>query len=297
MFGIDVSDHKGDVNWEKVKPNIDFAILRLGWIGNKNNHTLDKKFERNYKECLRLGIPIGVYVYSYANNEQTMKDGANWTLKNLKNKILNLPVYIDMEDESIAGLGKTVLTNLSIVFNTVIEEAGLWAGVYANLYWYNNYLDKDIIKKKYTTWIAHFTDGTNKYKGEYDMWQNSDTGKISGVSGNVDTDYMYRDLIKDIGSVTPLEGADKITKLAYQVIAGKYGNGEDRKKALGSLYSEVQAKVNEILGAKNGILYTVKKGDTLSEIALKYNTTVSAIAKKNNIKNVNKIYVGQVLKI
>ena len=56
MFGIDVSEHQGEINWEVVKPKIDFAILRLGWIGNKDNHTLDKQFERNYSECKRLCI-------------------------------------------------------------------------------------------------------------------------------------------------------------------------------------------------------------------------------------------------
>lgn len=84
-----------------------------------------------------------------------------------------------------------------------------------------------------------------------------------------------------------------IVDLAYEVIAGKYGNGEQRKQALGSLYDEVQAKVNEILGAKKEIIYTVKSGDTLSDIAKKYNTTYQELAKKNNITNPNKIYVGQ----
>ena len=63
------------------------------------------------------------------------------------------------------------------------------------------------------------------------------------------------------------------------------------------MYREVQARVNEILGVKKEVTYIVKKGDTLSEIAKRFNTTVSAIATKNNIKNVNKIYVGQKLKI
>ena len=80
MFGIDVSEHNGTINWDKVK--VDFAILRLGWIGNTNNHTLDKQFEKNYKECKRLKIPVGVYVYNYCNSEKTVKSGANWTLEN-----------------------------------------------------------------------------------------------------------------------------------------------------------------------------------------------------------------------
>ena len=97
--------------------------------------------------------------------------------------------------------------------------------------------------------------------------------------------------------LTTTQTTKSITDLAYEVIAGKHGNGEARKKSLGSLYNEVQAKVDEILGAKKEVTYTVKAGDTLSAIAKKYNTTVDALVKKNNIKNKNLISVGQVLKI
>ena len=354
-FGLDVSEHQGNINWDNVKSQIDFVILRLGWIGNKENHTLDEQFERNYSECKRLGIPIGVYVYNYCKSEETVKSGANWVLNKLQGKSLELPVYIDMEDDGkdtfkLHTLGKDTLTNICIAFNTIIENAGLWAGVYANLDWYNNYLNKDTIKSKYTTWIAHYTNGTNKYEGEYDIWQKASNGKINGIygnDGNVDINYMYRDLIAEIGNTnvsTPSQTTKSIIDLANEVIAGKYGDGEQRKQALGSLYNEVQAKVNEILGASNKksneeianevingkwgngedrkqnlnnagydynaiqeivnkklgtstTTYTVKAGDTLSKIASKYNTTYQELAKKNNISNPDKIYVGQVLKI
>lgn len=300
MFGIDVSQHQGQINWENVKGQIDFAILRLGWIGNKNNHTLDTQFERNYSECKRLGIPVGVYVYCYSSSENTAKSGANWTVEKLKGKNLDLPVYIDMEDASIVGVGKIVLTNICIEFNTIIEQAGLWAGVYANENWFNNYLNKEEIKKRYTTWIASYKSGTDCYKGQYDIWQNSSRGQINGINGNTDTNYMYRNLVAEIGNKTPIQPSQptrSIVDLANEVIAGKYGDGEARKQALGSLYDEVQAKVNEILGAKKEITYTVKSGDTLSGIASKYGTTYQAIASKNGITNPNKIYPGQVLKL
>ena len=253
-FGIDVSEWQGNIDWDNVKSQIDFAILRIGWIGNKNNHTLDEKFERNYSECKRLGIPVGVYAYCYCNSEETVKTGANWALEKLQGKSLELPVYIDMEDNSIANLGKDKLTNICIAFNTIIENAGLWAGVYANANWFNNYLNKEEIKSRYTTWIAHYTSGTNKYEGEYTMWQNSSSGKINGINGNVDTNYMYKDLMAEIGNTsvsTPSQTTKSIVDLANEVIAGKYGDGEARKQALGSLYDEVQAKVNEILGASS----------------------------------------------
>lgn len=303
-FGIDVSHHNGIINWEEVKSQIDFAILKLGNIGDGNKFWVDSYFERNYESCKNLGIPIGVYIYSYTNQIENIDDCARATLEYLSGRKLELPIYIDMEDKEIAPEGKEKLTNLVITFNTIIEQGGYWAGVYANRNWYDNYLNKDIIKEKYTTWIATYTSGTDKYKGEYDIWQNSSKGKINGINGNVDTNYMYRDLISEIGNSgqidhnnTPVQNTVSVVDLAYEVINGKYGNGEERKNALGSLYEDVQAKVNEILNSKKETTYIVKKGDTLSAIAKNFNTTVSEIAQKNNIKNINKIYVNQVLKI
>lgn len=297
MYGIDVSEHQGTIDWNKAKSQIDFAILRLGWIGNKSNHTLDKQFERNYSECKKLCIPIGVYVYCYSSNEETVKSGANWAVEKLNGKDLDLPCYIDMEDKSIVIQGKDVLTNICIAFNSIIEASGRWAGVYANANWFNNYLNQEILKSKYTCWIAHYVNEVNKYKGEFDIWQNSSNGRISGINGNVDTNYMYRDLIAEIGNKTFSQTTKSIVDLAYEVIDGKYGDGNERKQALGSLYHDVQSKVNEIVNAKKDIVYTVKKGDTLSDIAKKYNTTYQEIANKNNISNPDKIYAGQVIKI
>ncbi|MBQ9658343.1 MAG: LysM peptidoglycan-binding domain-containing protein [Clostridia bacterium] len=297
-FGIDVSKHQSKIDWEKAKDKIEFAIIKLGNIFQNDTNNVDEQFERNYSECKRLGIPVGVYVYNYAKTTDKVQAGANFVVEKLKGKTLELPVYIDMEDSRIAPLGKERLTQICIEFNTIIEKAGYWAGVYANRNWYDNYLNKEEIKKRYTTWIATYTSGTDKYKGEYDIWQNSSTGKIDGINGNVDTNYMHRDLISEIKGNTT-QTTKSIVDLANEVIAGKYGDGEERKKALGSLYDEVQAKVNEIKKVKKevGRTYTVKKGDTLSAIAKKYNTTSQAIAQKNNISNINKIYVGQVLKI
>ena len=110
------------------------------------------------------------------------------------------------------------------------------------------------------------------------------------------------DLIADINNVKPVEAPVKksVDELAQEVIDGKWGNGKDREVRLtnaGYNYKDVQNKVNELCKAKKEVTYTVKAGDTLSGIAKKYNTTVENLVKKNNIKDKNKIYVGQVLKI
>ena len=255
MFGVDVSEHNGVVNWDLVKSQIDFAILRIGWIGNKNNHTIDKQFERNYNECKRLGIPVGIYVYCYSSSEETAISGANWVLNNINGKTFEMPIFIDMEDASISGLGKEKLTNICIAFNSKIESAGLYAGVYANRSWFDNSLNKDTIKLKYVTWIAHYgLSGDSAYKGEYDLWQNSESGAVNGINGKVDTNYMYRDLISIITArqSQPQVSSPKKTneQIADEVIANKWGNGQERRDRLsqaGYNYDEIQKIVNSKL--------------------------------------------------
>ena len=172
--GIDVSHYNAPIDWNKVKSQIDFAIVKLGNIGDNTKFWLDNDFERNYQECKRLNIPIGVYVYSYTNNLNNAKLAGQEVANYVKKLNLDLPVYLDMEDNEIKVEGKQKLSELVRVFNAEIEKVGKYAGVYANLDWFNNYLDKDI-REKYTTWIAHveYPNQQNKYEGQYDMFQYS----------------------------------------------------------------------------------------------------------------------------
>ena len=302
MRGIDISEWQENINWDLVKSQIDFAIIKLGNIGDNKKFWLDKYFIRNYNECLRLNIPIGVYVYCYSNEIANAEVAAREVVEFLRNKKLQLPVYIDMEDAEIAVEGKNKLTQICIAFNTIIEQAGLWAGVYANLNWFNNYLNKDEIRRRYTTWIAHYGVSEDKYRGQYDILQYTSAGRISGINGNIDVNIMYRNLIAEINgsSQQPIKVRKSNEEIADEVILGKWANGEERKNRLeaeGYDYNRIQEIVNEKLGYSKEITYVVKSGDTLSAIATKYRTTYQIIAAKNNIANPNLIYPGQILKI
>lgn len=242
--GIDVSEYQGIIDWEKVKSQIDFAILRVGWIGNHDNHTIDKKFERNYSECKRLNIPVGCYIYNYCVSAQNIDLSMKWILNNIGDKDFELPIFIDMEDASLENLGKDRLTKIALEFCQELKSYGFKAGVYANRNWFDNFLYKDKLYNKYILWIAHYTDAIEKYKGEYDLWQNSSKGKINGIRGNVDTNLCYYDFSKTVENV---DKSKSIEELAIDCINGRYGNGEERKQKLGSLYKEVQSKINSIL--------------------------------------------------
>lgn len=264
--GIDVSHYNQPIDWNKVKGQIDFAILKLGNIGDNKKFWLDDTFEKNYAECKRLGIPIGVYLYCYCNDSANSKVAGQEVAKYLADKPLELPVYIDMEDNEIKPEGKQKLTEIVIAFNTEIEKAGIWAGVYANLDWWKIHLDKNKLIPRYTSWIAHidYTKNQNKYEGKYDMFQYSWKGKVNGITGNhgdVDMNILYRDLLKEINqNTTPAPKPEKksIDILAGEVINGLWGNGEDRKQRLtnaGYNYQEVQNKVNEILKVNQSQYY------------------------------------------
>lgn len=222
MKGIDISQHNGKINFNKVKKDVEFVILRLGWIGNKENHTLDTRFIEYYNECKRLNIPTGLYIYCYANSEKNAESGARWTLNKIKGMKFELPIYIDMEDASIRPLGKNKLTNIAIAFNNIIEKNGYRSGVYANADWFKNYLHKDILSAKYSLWIAHYgLLNRNKYKGLYDILQYSSSGKINGINGRVDVNEMYKDLITKPTSF--IEGENVKIDVPISVA---YDNGE-----------------------------------------------------------------------
>lgn len=291
--GIDISQHNGNIDFEQVKNDgIEFVIIRVGWIGNKQNHTLDTKFEENYKKALEMGFKIGVYVYSYCKTVETLRQGVSWLLDKIENKQPEIGVFLDLEDETIQGIGKEILTEQAKQFCSILTQIGYNTGIYANKYWFNNLLNiKEL--ERYLFWLAEWNgkeEPTANFKT--DIWQYTDKGQVSGIVGNVD---MNKIIVKDPYTKPTID----IEQLARDVIEGKYGNGQERKDKLGNLYQEVQNRVNEILkqNSNNDIVYIVKKGDCLCKIAKKFNTTVGKIAEDNNIKNVNLIYAGQKLVI
>ena len=250
--GIDVWEGNGNINWDNV--DTDFAILRLGYIGNNENKK-DSKFEQNYNECKSRGIPVGVYVYDYAKSIDRVEQCARWVVDELQSKTFELPVYIDMEQESITYLGKDYLTSICIAFNTIIENAGFKAGVYANRNWFDNYLNKDVLKEKYNCWIAHYGVNLDKYEGEYDLLQYSEHGKVNGISGDVDLNVMYSDVSQPTPQPTPIPstGDDKIREIqswlnnSYNIGIAEDGYyGPATKKAI---VKALQTELNKQYGA------------------------------------------------
>lgn len=193
--GIDVSRHNGVIDWDKVKKaGIDFAMIRAGY----GARTIDDKFERNIKECNRLGIPCGVYWFSYAYTPEMARKEAQAVLKAVKPYKLEYPIAYDFEYDSVSyaskqgvTITKQLATSLVEAFCEEIEKAKYYAVNYANLDYLSKYFDEKLLKK-YSLWLAHWTDKENPVQ-DCVMWQYSSKGKVNGISGDVDMNNGYVD--------------------------------------------------------------------------------------------------------
>lgn len=282
----------------------EYLILRGGYTGwgASRKKVKDPSFETFYAQAEKIGMPKGVYWYSCANNAETGRAEAEFLYENcLKDKKFEMPIYIDVENAQWQSKDRKGTTDAIIAFCEYLNEKKFYAGVYASLSWFNNIIDTARLDD-YTKWVACWSSKKPafKYKG-FDMWQDSDKGYVGAQ--RIDTDQCFIDfetVIKSYGYnglKKPKTKKKTVDELAHEVIEGKWGNGEERKTRLteaGYDYDAVQKRVNELLSI---VTYTVQAGDTLSAIAKKYKTTVAALVKKNDIKDKNLIYVGQVLKI
>ena len=136
MLGIDVSTWNGRIDWNAVKRSgVKFALLRLGY-GSDITSQDDNTFEYNYTHATAAGIPIGAYIYSYAANASMAKSEAQHCIRVLKGKKLQLPVYIDFEEDSLAGVAYTVAQT----WIAEMKKAGYTPGIYTTSHWFTLYV-------------------------------------------------------------------------------------------------------------------------------------------------------------
>lgn len=190
--GIDVSEHNGSIDWDKVKASdVDFAIIRCGY-GQDMTSQDDKKWEVNVTACEEREIPYGVYIYSYALNPAMAVGEANHVLRLIAGRKLTYPVYYDLEDTVQDGMTAAELNAINKAFCDTIRQAGYEVGVYANLYWFNNKLTGPSFAEQ-GKWVAQYNIKCD-YTGAYDIWQCTDTGSVSGISTRVDLNFRMTDL-------------------------------------------------------------------------------------------------------
>jgi GH25 family lysozyme M1 (1,4-beta-N-acetylmuramidase) len=189
LKGIDISYCETKVDWNAVKSSglADFVIIRAGY--GKLVSQKDKMFESHYAGAKKAGIPVGCYWYSYATTADEARQEAEVCLSVIKGKQFEYPIYFDLEEQKAFATGKENCSAMVRAFCGKLEKAGCWAGLYMSRSPFNSYMEDDI-KTKYALWLAEYSTKLN-YDGEVGMWQYSSTGRVNGISGNVDLDIGY----------------------------------------------------------------------------------------------------------
>ena len=221
---IDVSSWQSGINFYQVKADgIGAAIIRSGY--GRETSQKDSRFEEHYRGAKAAGLKIGSYWYSYAKSVEDAKREAQACLSCIKDKRFDLPIYYDMEEASQKALGKATLTAMAIAFCDAVKAAGYRAGVYANPDWYLGYLDYQMLRAKYSIWLAHWA---NTHTLACDIWQYTDSGKVSGISGRVDMNLIENERV--IGGNAP--GKTPVAVMMRMTAAEGYQNRAGQVKVL-----------------------------------------------------------------
>ena len=339
MRGIDISHWQNGLDLNAI--DFDFVIMKA----TEGTTFVDNCCDGFYQKAKAMNKCLGVYHFA---NGKDYKEEADFFIDHVKNYIGEAMLVLDWESQGNSQWNKSDRTWVKNWCDYVYAKTGVKPVIYIQKSAMTKVMDLG-----YYLWIAQYPDNnptgyqdTPWNEGVYDclMRQYTSCGRLNGYSGNLDLDKFYGDssLWNSIaGKVNSTESKDTensvigtTLELAIGVKQGKYGNGEDRKKALGSRYSEVQdfinhisnsssevlaeetkagkygngddrkivlgdkySEVQNIINGSEAVYYEVKSGDTLSKIASMYNTTYQSIAKLNGIQDPNKIYVGQKLRI
>lgn len=273
LKGIDVSNHQRGMDLSKV--DCDFVIIKA----TEGKSYVDPSCDTFFQQALSLGKKLGVYHFAN-NSDNTPEQEADWFVNNTKGYIGKAIPVLDWEDNVKSDVA------WALKWLQLVEQAyGCKPLIYMSESTVNSYNWSSVANANYGLWVAKYRDKNADYNYDmsmagrnpavnywkfYALWQWTDVGRLNGYNGTIDCDVFYGDNTawdKYIGNETPeLEENNTIP---------------------------VVVPAQDL----STIAYTVKKGDTLSEIAKEYGTTVDKIATLNNISNTNLIYVGQYLVI
>ncbi|MGI5894280.1 MAG: GH25 family lysozyme [Candidatus Merdivicinus sp.] len=200
--GIDVSKWQGTIQWNQVKQDgVDFAIIRAATGLNP-----DPSCKANMQNALAAEIPIGLYLYSYALDPDQAVREAEFLLQMAAGHSILYPLAIDVEDSSQQQLSNQLRTDIVLAFAKRIRDAGFVPMLYASKYWLENLFDLSRLSSV-DIWVAQWG-SQNTFQGDWAIWQFSNTGKISGISGNVDLNCCRKDYsAQKLSSGWRLEGS------------------------------------------------------------------------------------------
>lgn len=185
--GIDVSRWQGNVNWAAVAADdVSFVML-----GTRSKGIVDPYFHTNVQGASAAGLKVGAYIYSLATTPDMAREEADFVLSLVKDYPISFPIAFDAEDSATLGtLPPAQVSEIINAFCQRIADAGYYPIVYANDYWLSNKID--LSNMHYDVWVARY-EAKHVYSNPI-MWQVTSTGSINGINGNVDIDFLYKDL-------------------------------------------------------------------------------------------------------
>lgn len=322
--GIDVSGYQGNINFREVKEaGIDIVYIK----SSEGSNYIDSHFERNYEQARANGLKIGFYHYVTARTEEQARRQAQFFVSVISGKVADCKLAMDFE--SFGSLSREEINRIGLVFLQTVEQlSGKEVILYSNAYTANNIWRGELTN--YPLWVAQYGVNEPQNNGTWDSWagwQYTDMGEVNGISTYVDRNRFTQEVLLDDTAIVPpveqpedpdqgegeggneqpttntmeitIQWGDTLSELAIQyhttVAELVRLNDIQNPNLIYAGETLIVPSANEQTGQSQ--VYTVKRGDTLSEIAMKYGTTVQAIAQDNNISNVNLIYPGQRLVI
>ena len=255
--GIDVSEWQGKINFKEVAES---GIDIVYIRASEGTDYIDPYFRENYEQAKANGLKTGFYHFLTATNTEEARQEARFFVSNIKGSQPDCKLAMDFE--VFGDLSKSEINEISKVFlETVQELSGKECIIYSDAYNARETFDEELARR-YAIWVADYFVEEPANNGKWSSWvgfQYTDRGKINGIDGNVDRDYFTNGVLLNDTSKIPTDTTD------------------DVKQEFGSI--------------------TVRRGDTLSQIAIRYNTSYEYLAKINDIRNPNLIYVGERLKV
>lgn len=248
--GIDISKYQGTIDWGKV--SVGFAIIRAGYRGYGSGEIVeDEKARTNCTQANARNIPIGLYFFSQAVNENEAREEAQFLLNFAKSFRVEYPLYIDTELSGAEGntgradsLSAAQRTKVVKAFCDEIEKAGYYAGIYCSESWCKNNLAYNDLKA-YDFWIAKWSASEPFVPVSWGIWQYTNSSAVLGVSGRVDGDKAYKDYpatIKNAGLNG--FGAVKGFQFTFGALTGKDAEKmRNLLKEIGITYSEKEVEI------------------------------------------------------
>ncbi len=315
--GIDVSDWQGYIDYEQVR-NAGIEVVYIK--ASQGDNIVDSYFRINYRNAKENGIKVGFYHFLTARNEEEARRQAEFFSSVISNTSPDCRLAMDFE--VFGDLSITEVNNISKVFLERVKEiTGKEVIIYSDAYNARNVFGEELANN-YPLWIAEYgTENLERTNWEYwDGFQYTSRGRVSGIRGYVDRDrFTNRIFLSSNSQISPTGSSENYSQDEVYIvqrgntlsgIAAKYKTTVNELVILNQIrnpnliYPNQRIIVpingnrqNEVKYDARHIVYTVRRGDTLSELALRFGTTVQKIAELNNIRNVNLIYIGERLRI